>query len=80
MVSSWDRREILVVAVHYCLYPTAWLGTAFSRGRIHHYIIPPYCMPHLPLLQIEAPCQISGAMVQISKQEKCKILPKKVQL
>ena len=22
MVSSWNRREILVAAVHYCLYPT----------------------------------------------------------
>ena len=30
----------LEVAVHYCLNPTARLGTAFSRGRIHHYIFP----------------------------------------
>ena len=35
MASSWNRREILVVSVHPCLYPTARLGTAFSRGQIH---------------------------------------------
>ena len=30
MASSWNRREIVVAAVHSCLYPTARLGTAFS--------------------------------------------------
>ena len=33
MASTWDRREILVVAVHYCLYPTAWLGTALAKAE-----------------------------------------------
>ena len=33
MVSSWNRREILVAAVHFCLYPTARLGTALAEAE-----------------------------------------------
>ena len=30
MASSWNRREIVVAAVHSCLYPAVRLGTAFG--------------------------------------------------